>query len=291
MKTVIIDKNTPFDIKSGKVKAYNATIPLKLVDMLIISNEVDISSKDIITLTNDNIALLFMNKNSTKFSLTLPLIAKNTDLKVMQYRAIYKNLEIAKQILHEKITTHQKSLELLGGEIDILEELSQVALAKSIDTLLGIEGAFARKYFGRYFSMFDKQVSKGFRSKRPPLDPINALLSFVYTIMYNTITSRLYFRGFDPSISYLHTPFRSHYALSSDILEMLRADINLFVAKLFTQKHLTPADFSKNNNGIYLTQSSRRALWIHLKPFLDTMNTPTNQAITKVRKLIVKPTL
>jgi CRISPR-associated protein Cas1 len=152
---------------------------------------------------------------------------------------------------------------------------------------MGIEGAFARRYFGHYFSMFDRKLTKGYRSKNPPLDPVNSILSYIYTLAYNSITAKLYMRGFDPSISYLHTPFRSHFALSSDILETLRADINIFVANLFLDKQITIDNFT-NKSGVYLKYDSRRNLWRTLKPFMDTLNKKLNKQIAILKKELIK---
>lgn len=77
------------------------------------------------------------------------------------------------------------------------------------------------------------RLQKGYRTKQPPLDPVNATLSFVYTLLYYDIASKLVMSGFEPSISYLHEPFREHFALASDIEECVRADANSFVTKLF----------------------------------------------------------
>jgi CRISPR-associated protein Cas1 len=152
---------------------------------------------------------------------------------------------------------------------------------------MGIEGAFARNYFKHYFSMFERKLSKGFRSKNPPQDPVNAMLSFVYMLTYHNITAKLYMRGFDPSISYLHTPFRNHFALSSDIMETLRADINIFVANLFLNNTLTTSDFT-NKGGVYLKYTSRINLWKILKPFMNKINKKVNKQIIKLKKEISK---
>ena len=245
MKSIIIDKtDEKLEIRGAKIYTNKHTIPTKLVDILILTESVEVTPKTIINIANENIPLLYLSKDSKKFALTLPCISKNSELKVMQYKALNQNVDIAKRLIYEKFITHQKSLEEFEIFIDITTEVATLALTKDTDSIMGIEGAFARRYFGHYFSMFERKLTKGYRSKNPPQDPVNAMLSFIYMLTYHSITAKLYMRGFDPSISYLHTPFRNHFALSSDIMETLRADINLFVAKLFLKKNLTTADFT-----------------------------------------------
>lgn len=286
MKSLIIDKQTSVELKNSKICTPNHTIPLALIDLLILTQDTTITPANIIKISNENIPILYLSRDSKRFALTLPAISKNSELKIMQYRALSHNIEIAKQLLHQKFLTHQASLNHYDMDIDITNELTNLALAKDIDTMMGVEGSFARRYFGHYFSLFERKLTKGYRSKNPPLDPINATLSYIYTLGYNTITAKLYMRGFDPSISYLHIPFRSHYALSSDLMELFRADINDFVADLFLQQILTIEDFS-NKGGIYLKQEPRRQLWKHIKPFMDTLNPKLNKAIANLKKQII----
>jgi CRISPR/Cas system-associated endonuclease Cas1 len=135
MKTVIIDKlDEKVEIKGSKIFTKNQTIPIKLIDMLILTESVDITPKNIINISNENIPLLYLSKDSKKFSLTLPLISKNSELKVIQYKALAYNIDIAKRLIYEKFISHQKSLDKFGIVIDITDELSSLALADSIDT-------------------------------------------------------------------------------------------------------------------------------------------------------------
>jgi len=285
MNSIIIDKKDNVFLKNSKIYTSNHTIPLKLIDILVLSEEVTITPKDILKITNENIPILYISKDNKKLTLSLPLIAKNSELKIMQYNALSEKTQIAKHIIKTKFLTHKESLNMFDLDIEIAQYLNNLKNAKNIDEILGIEGAFAKKYFSLYFTLFDKRLAKGHRSKQPPLDPVNAMLSFLYTISYHLITAKIYIRGFEPSISYLHTPFRSHFALSSDLLETLRADINNFVAKLFIEKILPTNDFTKKN-GIYLKYTSRIKIWKHIKPFMQNLNKKVNTQIINLKKEI-----
>ncbi len=286
MNIVVIEKEAKsLTIENHTLKTNNHKIPIHLIDYLIISQNVYINSSIFTTFSKNGIPVLFISKNSKHFSLTVPIEAKNSELKIKQYKSIDKKIKIAKEILKKKIISHQNGLKNLGVEIEIKHHLSKIEKADLLDTLLGIEGHFAKIYFEKYFKLFPKHLHKGKRTKNPPLDPINSILSFSYTIFYNLITAKLFSYGFDPTISYLHTPFRSHYALSSDILEIFRGDINLFCAKLFLEHKLKKEDFS-NKGGIYLKSSSRRTFWKEIKPFINETEPKIKKEIAILRKMI-----
>lgn len=288
MNTLIIDKpQTHVTYKASKLYAAQQTIPIKLIDLLVITENVAIDTKSIIHIANANVPILYLSNDNKHFALTLPAIAKSGDLKALQYANLSQNLNIAKKLLYEKFMTHKASLEHFELTLNIENELTHLALAKSIDELMGVEGAFAKRYFGYYFSLFEKRLTKGFRSKNPPLDPINAMLSYLYTLSYYALTAKLYMRGFDPSLSYLHTPFRNHFALSSDLLEPLRANINRFVAELFLKQILHSEDFTCKN-GVFLKNETRRQLWSHLKPFMQIINTQINAQIITLKRQLEK---
>ncbi len=287
MNTIIIDKSQEsVTTKSERLHTRTQTIPLRLVDMLIITQSVSLEPKTVLELTRREIPLLYLSKDGRQMALTLPARAKNSDLKIAQYKATQRSVPLAKLLLKEKFRSHAAQLETHGIVIDTTEDLSALALAKSTQEILGIEGHFAKRYFSRYFGLFERKLTRGYRSKNPPQDPVNALLSFVYTICYHSLAAKLYMRGFDPGISYLHTPFRDHFALASDLMEPLRAQINGFVAEEFLQRRLGMQDFSLKR-GVYLKYNSRRELWKRLKPFMDGLNKTANNQIAQLKKEIL----
>ena len=261
---LVIDKNTDFKIANKTITFDKNRIPLNMIDMLIFISEAKISTKDIITLTSNEITILISNKGKN-FAFINGYKAKNSELKKQQYKALEYKKELATWILMQKFENSKNTLNKLGLDIEI----------PTIDkNLLGIEGSFARKYFSLYFSLFKIPISKGKRTKQPPLDPLNAMMSYLYSIVYYEITKLLLQNGFEPTISYLHEPFREHFALSSDLLEIFRGDIDYFVAKLFLDKKLNARDFT-NQNGIYLRTESRRKIWIEINQFINTLKIQT----------------
>ncbi|SMC09207.1 CRISPR-associated endonuclease Cas1 [Nitratiruptor tergarcus] len=289
MNRVIIDRASSIEIKSTVLVIDNEMkLPLKAIDYLILSHRTDISLKDIATIAKNDTAILIVTTNPKEFIHIQKKYNKNAHLKEAQYHALVKRVEIAKFILEAKIHKSYETLKHFNLNFEKGKILKELQKAKDLQTLLGIEGSLAKEYFKHYFTLFPKILAKGQRSKNPPLDPVNALLSYVYTIFYFEISTWLHFYGFEPLIGYLHTSFRDHLALSSDILEFFRAEIDKFVAYQFLDKHLTIQDFSKNKKSVLLTHNGRKKLWTNLKIFIEGQESAIKQTLATMRDIIEK---
>jgi CRISPR-associated protein Cas1 len=102
---------------------------------------------------------------------------------------------------------------------------------------------------------------------------------------YNLITVRLLSFGFEPSIGFLHQPFRSHNALASDFMELFRADVNAFVFRLFDEKLLESSDFSKKN-GVFLKYDARKKIWGEFKSFNQGIEKKLDVEIANLRAML-----
>lgn len=154
-----------------------------------------------------------------------------------------------------------------GGElshcIEILEENQKKLLQeKDIDILRGIEGQSAKSYFDVFDSLFTQQKEDFMlfrRTKRPPLDPTNAMLSFLYTVCTNDIASALECVGLDPYIGLFHTLRPGRVSLACDIMEEFRALIERLVITMVNLKVVQKSDFEEQISGaIWLNDDSRK---------------------------------
>jgi len=120
----------------------------------------------------------------------------------------------------------------------------RAANVKDLETLRGVEGAAAAAHFAGFSLCLPEGVRFARRTRRPPTDPVNSLLSFGYTLVYYMIHSCLRARGLDPHIGLLHEPGGDHPALASDLVEEFRAPIvDALVLSLFNRGELSAADF------------------------------------------------
>ncbi len=286
MKIVIVDKpEVKLEVQKSQLYVDARGVPLRLMEMLVLGHDVKLSSKLVLKLAKEGIAIMYISKNNENIALTLPQFSKNSEIKMAQYAALNQRLGMAKYFVDEKIIRHIKHLKSVGVETDEKVWKEKIQGTDSIEKLLGIEGNFSKVYFQHYFALFSPALHKGKRSKRPALDPVNAMLSYVYSIVYNLLTTKLYMAGFEPSISYLHTPYRSHYALSSDFMELFRADINEKVLEWFNDGLLLADDF-KMKNGVYLTYESRKKIWPEIKSLMHYVSTESDKEISLIRTAI-----
>ncbi|GHS96933.1 hypothetical protein AGMMS50276_16130 [Synergistales bacterium] len=147
----------------------------------------------------------------------------------------------------------------------IAEAVSSLQAAKTLDSLRGIEGEAAQ----RYFSVFDDMILQGkddfffhTRTRRPPLDRVNALLSFMYTLLGNDIAAALTAVGLDSYVGFLHRDRPGRRSLALDLLEELRAPLaDRFVLTLINTKQIDAAGFVEKESGaVIMDDATRRAV-------------------------------
>ena len=154
---------------------------------------------------------------------------------------------------------------------------NEVYAAKDINALRGVEGNAARVYFGCFGQLIrrsEEGISFEVRTKRPHLDPVNATLSFVYTLLTRDIVSGCEAVGLDPQLGYLHACRPGRASLALDLIEELRAPMaDRFVLSLFNRRQLGREDFRQGGAGCYLTERSLKAvvkLWQERKKEIIT---------------------
>lgn len=140
--------------------------------------------------------------------------------------------------------------------------LEQIQNCSSKEQLRGYEGEAASVYFSVFDQMIlqqKKEFSFQGRNKRPPMDNINALLSFIYTLLTNNIVSALECVGLDPYVGYLHTDRPGRASLALDLIEELRAVLaDRFVLSLINKKIISGKGFVQKENGAVLMNEELR---------------------------------
>ena len=147
------------------------------------------------------------------------------------------------------------------------EGIRSAERAVDLDQLRGIEGYAAKAYFGSFTRMV-RQSREAFalteRSKYPPRDPINALLSFVYSLLTNECVSACEGVGLDPQMGFLHALRPGKPSLALDLMEELRAPLaDRLVLKLINLGQVKPEDFTVRPGGaIYLSEEGRKTVLV-----------------------------
>jgi CRISPR-associated protein Cas1 len=168
---------------------------------------------------------------------------------------------------------------------DAAQALSGVLLrlerAGAIDAVRGFEGEAASVYFGVFSLMVKEGDREAFRfrtrSRRPPLDRINALLSFLYTLVLGDCVSALEGAGLDPQMGFLHTLRPGRPSLGLDIMEEMRPVLaDRLALTLINRKQISTGDFEERSGGaVYLSESGRKTVVVaYQKRKQDEVNHP-----------------
>lgn len=230
--------------------------------------------------TEKGIGLCFLTQHGRFLARVVGPVSGNVLLRETQYfRAAdeVQALAIARSFLLGKIYNGRWCLERVKRDhpmrIDLekvdqaigqmLQSLTELEKAESRGELMGLEGIAAKAYFGVFSQMILRNESVfafDGRTRRPPLDPVNAMLSFAYTLLGNEIATALETVGLDPAVGYLHTVRPGRASLALDLLEELRAPLaDRFVVTQINLGMFTEKDFSKKENGaIFMTDEARK---------------------------------
>ena len=158
--------------------------------------------------------------------------------------------------------------ELTRGALDLAASLRALEAADDLDHLRGLEGEAARQYFARFNFLIRADARSDFsfdgRTRRPPLDRVNALLSFLYSMLMNDCRSALETVGLDPQQGYLHAVRPGRAALALDLMEEFRAIIaDRLVLTLINRGQVSAKDFVEREGGAVLLEGdARRAVVI-----------------------------
>ena len=189
-----------------------------------------------------------------------------------------QSLKIARNIIAAKVTNSRSQLlrhrrnhpdkcsEVLLHAIDSLaRRLQSIAKVGDLDTLRGIEGECANLYFGvlaELITVPTGDFSFSGRNRRPPLDPVNALLSFLYALLVNDIRSALEAVGLDPQVGFLHRLRPGRPSLALDIMEEFRAYLaDRVMLNLLNLKQVQISDFETRESGeVRISDTARKTV-------------------------------
>ena len=211
---------------------------------------------------------------------------KNVELRMHQFRVAGDtpaSLAIAKEIVTAKLRNSRVMLRRNHPHASTaaLEEMkrltARVEAADSLATLLGIEGAAARVYFANFGGMLKSGISAfdfRTRNRRPPKDPVNAVLSFLYSMLMRQAMVSTLMVGFDPYMGFYHQPKYGRPALALDLAEEFRPLIADSAAlTLFNNAELKENDFIRRGGAVSLTQEGRKAVIRAFERRMDTLIT------------------
>lgn len=266
--------NTLFFIdKEGKKKF----IPIEDTNDIFVFSEVDLNTKLLDFLSQKHICVHFYNYYGYYSGTFYPREHLNSGHVVLKQSETYldpeRRLDLAKRFIAGSISQMKRVLKYYVNRRKennqrlkkTLEELSLIqrefSKSHSIEELMSFEGHAREKYY----SCFDDIISnKNFmfdkRTKRPPLNALNAMISFGNSLCYNMILSEVYKTYLDPRIGFLHATNFRRFSLNLDIAEIFKPImVDRLIFQLINKRMITKKDFEKTHGGgILLNKNGRR---------------------------------
>jgi CRISPR-associated protein Cas1 len=260
------------------------------VSQLNLFGNVQISAQALRELAAREISILHMSYGGWLSAITTPPPHKNIELRRRQFTAAADSsvcLQLARAFVSGKIRNSRTLLrrnarDLPEGTLYRLAELRRRAeRATALEQLLGIEGTAAREYFANFALMF-KTGAEGdapafafeSRNRRPPRDPVNALLSLLYAMLTKELVNTLIGVGFDPYLGFYHQPHYGRPALALDLVEEFRPLVaDSVVIGLINNGEVRPSDFIERAGAVALTTGGRRRVIEAYERRLDTLVT------------------
>ncbi|WP_416669159.1 type I-D CRISPR-associated endonuclease Cas1d [Egbenema bharatensis] len=293
MGTIYITQDDSFIGKTDEriqVRSQKQTlldVPMIKVDGIVVLGRATVSPAALMELLERKIPLSFLTGTGRYLGRLEPPLTKNIFVRSAQWAASgitagtnsgtdsgtpsEKAVHLVRGFVRGKLKNYRNALMRSQREYDlplqtaitrieqVLEPISRTA---AIDSLRGLEGAGSAAYFGSFGQLIRAEgFSFEARRRRPPTDPVNALLSFGYALLLHDVQSAINIVGFDPYLGYLHTAQYGRPSLALDLMEEFRPlVVDAMVLAALNRRVLTPADFGLEplSGAVSLSEEGRR---------------------------------
>lgn len=237
-------------------------IPINKVYSIYAYGQITFSSQVMSLLSKNGVPIHFFNYYGFYSGSYYPretllsgdLLVKQADY----YLNIQKRLELAKLFVEGAANNILKVLTYYKIENNIKETLSELNSTNKITEIMNIEGRIRSEYYSKFDEILPDDFKMEGRSRQPPKNMINSLISFGNSMMYSTVLTELYNTQLNPTISYLHEPSERRFSLSLDLSEIFKP---IFVDRLIfymvNKRMLSKKDFNEDLNCCLLNDKGR----------------------------------
>ncbi len=275
--------NTLFFETEDGVKKF---IPVENTKEVYAFGEIDLNAKALNFLSQNGIILHYFNYYDYYAGSFYPREHYNSGYMILKQATFYsdeeKRLDIAKSFIEGAAENTLKILKYynrrekdLSTQIEEIENLkAKMWEQKTINESMAFEGQIKQAYYQAFGTIVDNPDFKlNQRTKRPPKDYINALISFSNSIIYTAVLSEIYQTHLDPRIGYLHTTNFRRFSLNLDVAEIFKPVIgDRTIFAVINKKIIDKSDFESSLNGIVLNNKGR-------KKFLEQIEERMKQTI------------
>ncbi len=265
-------------------------IPLRDLDRLILTESVQVTSAAMSALLRGNIPVNYLGWNGQFLGGFLPAMNHHGLARLRQYERTRDSrfgLQMTGRLITAKIYNQRRILQRLasGRKAGMVENGAEVPssstsgldaalswldslfaslkTAQSIDELRGYEGASTARYFQCWAAFLPDTFPFERRSTRPPLNPVNACISFGSTLIYTELVSFIHAHGLDPALGLLHATEDGRWSLALDLMEPFRPVlVEALALDLFSHQILNTSHFEPKNGGVYLNEDGRKKFFL-----------------------------
>lgn len=302
--------------KAREKAPHKVRIPLAKVSQVVIQGNSTVTSPALSALLSQQVEVCFLSQHGQWLGRLSPAQSKNSLLRLAQFRA-HDNpacaFQIARQMVAGKLanqrtmllrSNRKRALPALAGAAARLKTLrkevqsiatptvapdpSRPQKETAIGTLMGLEGAASAAYFGVFGQVLNEPWQFEQRVRRPPTDPVNALLSYAYTLLMHQVMAGLQVVGLDPGVGYLHSSQYGKPALALDLMEEFRPIIaESVVLSVLNNQILKASDFEETLGEYRLSAAGRRTFLAQFEQRLETeIRHPTFKYAVTYRRAI-----
>lgn len=285
MGTLFIDRKDIQVRLDGNALAFYTTegregiVPIKPLKRVVMTGNILIETAVLGRLANEGVSVLFLSGKRLRFNGMLHgRMHNNGILRVRQYAKSLTSfsMETSREIVRRKVTRQKEFLlEIREERPDLRLKMTEASEVLSrilaeienseleVETLRGFEGGASATYFSAYTKAFPESLHFTNRNRRPPEDPVNAMLSLCYTLMHFELVREIEVAGLDPVIGFYHQFDYGRESLACDLVEPYRPVVDKFTWGIFRDRMLTARDFAENDErpGCYLKKESRKRFY------------------------------
>ncbi|MCD8074113.1 MAG: type I-C CRISPR-associated endonuclease Cas1c [Lachnospiraceae bacterium] len=250
-------------------------VPANTIDSIYCFGNVSVSTPLISFCGERGISLCFFSEYGKFYGRIQGPVHGNVLLRRRQYAALedcnqktrYARSFLLGKLSSEKVFLQRMRREHKEGEAEFSSAINkitgisaQLKECATVDSMRGLEGAAAAAYFAAFpVALKSQTLTFSGRNRRPPEDPVNALLSFLYTLLKNDVQSALEGVGLDPAAGFLHTLRPGRPALALDLMEELRAPLcDRLVIALINRGQVSERSFLQLNPPVLLSEDGRK---------------------------------
>ncbi len=271
-------------------------IPLTKIDQVMVLGDITLTTPALHTLLERRIAIHYLSARGRSYGALTADPGKNAAVRLAQYALVQdtvRRFAVARQCVAGKLLNMRTTLVRYARSREnadplraaahqirtCLREITNLPIPTDVDPtdrmhgfgpLLGLEGSGTAAYYRVFGILFKENWTFPGRVKRPPTDPVNALLSFGYTVLTNQIVSLIHAVGLDAGLGVLHQPGFGKPALALDLVEEFRPIIvDSVVITMLNTGQITPEDFSAELGAYRLDDEPRKAFLTKLEERLS----------------------